>query len=636
MTLPRIRVAVVLIASLALTGEASAGWVGLLPGFTPSSAVVEVGWGYEFNVNVLSLDQLQDVTLTYTTPPNTVFQSVWTWSSGATCTTPAYGLPGTVRCTTARLQGGGGPPLVSISVSTKAPGIVTHSATVAYAGAAAPITTSADIAVGGGPIQFTSIVAPPAAKAGSDEMFNITLTNTGAVPATGTFELDVPAGGAFVSTPTPGISCVPAVSGTTACTLPNLAAGAKFDLQMLTHLPPTPGVVTYTVGLRLPVFGRVKSLPQLVAVTPRDVQLTAQVLPASPIAEPGSDTTVTLRVKNLGADQSTPISMTAVVSPTLAVHSVSSTSGTCAAPPSVGCSGIVLAGGASADVTFVARAASTFATATVTASASSLTATAKPAEAHIVIGEDTATTTATTITADRNTAAAGKPLTYKATVTNSGAGDAYTLKTRIVLSSGGSVTSASGDGFTCTVQQQYAVDCETPLLAHAATAVATLDVVAPPEPVTAVSLTATTTALNAPTQSVLVTTPIGASPRDVAVAVRESAGTAVAGQRTPIHFDVTNPSSDDADNVTLDTSLTAGLMLDSIATTAGSCVATHCMLGTLKAGAKETVTVTVLAASAGAQSVGAAITCDAQESTAANDAASVSINVTGARRGVRH
>ncbi|HEX3110269.1 MAG TPA: hypothetical protein VHU41_14335 [Thermoanaerobaculia bacterium] len=629
------RAALAWIASLALAGAASAQAVSVGSAFIPYFPV-QVEWGYQFEVFVSSKAVLHDLALTYTTPPNTVFYTVWT-PSGATCSTPAMLSPGTVHCTASALQVGQGSPFVSISVVTKVPGFVSHSASVTYAGATAPMTAGPrEMVVGGGPLQFTSIVATSAAKAGSDEMFDITLTNTGATPQTGTFELDVPAGGAFVGTSTPGLSCVASIAGTTSCTLPTLAAGAQLHLQMLTRLPPTAGVVTYTVALRLPVWGRVRELPKLVAVTPRDVQLTSQVLPASPIAELGSDTTVTLRVKNLGTDESTPITVTAVVPPSLTVHSVSSTAGTCAAPPLVGCNGIVLAGGASADVTFVARAANSFATATVTASATSLTANAKPAEAHIVIGDNTATTTATALTPDRSTASSGKPLTYKATVTNSGAGDAYTLKTQIVLTSGGSITSAVGDGFTCAVQQ-YAVDCETPLLARGATALATVNVIAPPEPVTTVSLSATTSALNAPTQSVLVTTPIGGSQRDVAVAVQESVRTAIAGQRTPIHFDVTNPSSADADNVTLDASLTPGLMLDSIATTVGSCVAAHCSLGTLKAGAKETVTVTVVAVSAGAQNVGAAITCDAQESTSANDAAAVSINVTGTRsRGVRH
>jgi len=634
--LPNIRLAVVLAALLALPTAASAAQVVGVSAYMTPTFPVQVDWSIPFMVSVHSTDVVHDVTLTYNSPPNSVVDFV-NASPGVACTTPAYRTAGTVRCTTAALQVGQGDPMVSINVSTQVPGFVTHTASVTYAGSAAPAVASKEFVVGGGPLQYTSIIAPSAAKAGSDEMFDITLTNTGATPQTGIFELDLPPGGTFVGTSTPEISCTAGIGGTASCTLPTIAAGANLHFQALTRLPPTPGGVTYKVALRLPAWGRVRELPQLVAVTPRDVQLTAQVLPASPIAEEGKDTTVTLRVKNLGMDESTPVTVTAAVPPSLTVHGVSSTSGTCAPPPSVGCSGIVLAAGASADVTFIARAANTFATAVVTASASSLTATAKPAQASIVIGDDNTTTAATTLTADRNTASAGKPLTYTATVTNSGAADAYTLKTRIVLNSGGSVTSASGDGFTCTVQQQYAVDCETPLLARGATAVATLDVVAPPEPVTAVSLTATTTALNAPTQSVLATTPIGASLRDVAVAVQESARTAVAGQRMPIHFDVTNPSSDDADNVTLDASLTSGLMLDSIATTAGSCVATHCTLGTLKAGAKATVTVTVVAASAGAQSVGAAIMCDAEESTAANDGASVSINVGGTRsRGVRH
>jgi hypothetical protein len=161
-------------------------------------------------------------------------------------------------------------------------------------------------------------------------------------------------------------------------------------------------------------------------------------------------------------------------------------------------------------------------------------------------------------------------------------------------------------------------------------------VIAPSSP-SPLTLTATTTVLNGPSQAVLVTTPVGSTQSDVAVNVRESAQSAMAGGRSILHFDVTNAGGIDAANVFFDATFGAGLALASIETTAGSCIGTHCAIGTLKAGATEHVTLTVAGVSVGAQTIDGVVSCDAEDGPLENDRASVTINVTAAKtRGARH
>ncbi|HEX3110268.1 MAG TPA: hypothetical protein VHU41_14330, partial [Thermoanaerobaculia bacterium] len=190
----------------------------------------------------------------------------------------------------------------------------------------------------------------------------------------------------------------------------------------------------------------------------------------------------------------------------------------------------------------------------------------------------------------------------------------------------------------CAIQQQpYIVDCDTPALARGMTSIGTITVIAPPPPSSSLTLSATTTVLNGPSQSVFASTPIGTGQSDVAVTVREGTQSATAGGRSLLHFDVTNAGGNDAANVFFDATFGAGLTLASIETSAGTCIGTHCAIGTLKAGATEHVTLTIAGISAGAHTVEGAVSCDAEGGPQENNRASATINVAGARsRGARH
>jgi len=470
--------------------------------------------------------------------------------------------------------------------------------------------------------------------AGAQLILYPTIVNSGTTPGTVTLELDVPFVGGFVKSWTPGVTCTGAA--TISCTLPTIAPGDTLTPELWVQMPATTGNAMYVVALNAGSLGRVDHLNDSFNVVPRDARLSLQMLPSPGNVAAGGNLVETMRVKNSGTNYTTPVTVTATMSSTLTASSV--TGAACSPAPAVHCTDIVLAPGESIDIAADLRASNTSALATFTGSVTSFTTSALTADASIVIGDDVASTV-TTLTSDQSSATPGQPLAYTAKVTNSGPGNAYGVKTRILLNSGGTISAASGMAPTiCAIQQQpYIVECDTPALAPGTTAIGTVTVIAPPPPPSSLTLTATTTVLNGPSQTLLVSTPIGSTQSDVAVVVQEGAQSALAGERSILHFDVMNAGGIDAANVFFDATFGAGLALASIETTAGSCIGTHCAIGTLKAGATEHVTLTVAGVAAGSHTIDGAVSCDAEEGPLENNRASVTINVTAARsRGARH
>lgn len=469
--------------------------------------------------------------------------------------------------------------------------------------------------------------------AGAQLILYPVILNTGTTAATVTLDLDVPFVGGFVKSWTPGVTCTGAA--TLSCTVPTIAPGGTLTPELWVRLPATAGTARYVFAIHAGALGRVDQIGESFPVVARDARLSIQMLPSPASVAAGGSLVETMRVKNSGTNYSTDVTVTGTMSSTLTALSL--TGAACSLTPVPRCTGIVLAPGQSIDITANLRASNTTALATFTGSATSFTTSAVTADANIIIGGDIASTV-TTLTADRGNATPGQPLTYTAKVTNSGPGDAYGVKTRIVLNSGGTISAAAGTAPTnCAIQQQpYIVDCDTPTLARGTTSVGTISIIPPSSP-SSLTLTATTTVLNGASQTVLVSTPVGSTQNDVAVMVQESAQSATAGGRSVLHFDVTNAGGVDAANVFFDATFGAGLALASIETTAGSCVGTHCAIGTLKAGATEHVTLTVAGVSVGAQTIDGAVSCDAEDGPSDNNHTSATINVTAVRsRGARH
>jgi hypothetical protein len=468
--------------------------------------------------------------------------------------------------------------------------------------------------------------------AGSELIVMPTIVNAGSTAASVTLELDLPPGSVFEGSFTSDAVCADG-GFWVSCTLPTLAPGAALTPDLLVRVPATTGYKTLVAALRAGSLGRVDTYPVNFYVVPRDAQLSLQLLPSLTNVAAGATLTETMHIENSGIHYTTPITIETTTGSALTPFSV--TGAPCSLSP-IRCTDIVLGPGQSIDIKVGLRASNTSTLAIVTGSVTSFTTDPLTADANIVIGGDVASTV-TTMTADHDSATPGRPLTYTVQVTNSGPGDAYYVKTEIVMTTEGVISHAEGTALTnCAIQQlRYTVECDTLTLARGATATGTLSIVPPLG--SEVGLKATTTLLNGPSQTVSVSTPVAWIQSDVVLTVEEGAQSAIAGQRSTLHFYVANAGAGDAANVFFDATFGAGLALASIKTSAGSCVGTHCAIGTLKAGATELVTLTVEGVSAGAQRIHAAASCDAENGPLQNNAASATINVTAARnRGARH
>ncbi|HEY2322170.1 MAG TPA: hypothetical protein VGJ82_04815 [Thermoanaerobaculia bacterium] len=468
--------------------------------------------------------------------------------------------------------------------------------------------------------------------AGSELIVMPTIVNAGSTAASVTLELDLPAGSVFERSFTSDAVCADG-GFSVSCTLPTLAPGAALTPDLLMRVPATTGYKTLVAALRAGSLGRVDTYPTNFYVVPRDAQLSLQLLPSLTNVAAGATLSETMHIENSGIHYTTPLTVEATTDPALTPFSV--TGAGCSLAP-IRCTNIVLGPGESIDITFGLHASNTSTLAAFTGSVTSFTTDPVTADADIVIGGDVASTV-TTMTADHDSATPGQPMTYTVQVTNSGPGDAYNVKTQIELTSEGTISSTEGTGLTnCAIQQQrYIVDCDTPTLARGATATGTVSVIPPLG--LELGLKATTTMLNGPSQPVSVLTPVAWLQNDAVLTVAEGAQSTMAGQRSTLHFYVANAGAGDAANVFFDATFGAGLALASIKTSAGSCVGTHCAIGTLKAGATELVTLTVEGVSVGAQRINAAVSCDAENGPLQNNASSAMINVTAARsRGAHH
>jgi uncharacterized repeat protein (TIGR01451 family) len=198
-----------------------------------------------------------------------------------------------------------------VNVSTTA-GIYNNNATaaatgftVAPTGDTAPITVTSAVVLG-----VTSTGQPANVTAGANAQRLVTVTNSGAAPATGvSLALSVPAGVTLVSrTPSQG-SCGTVVSGVVTCTLGTIGGGGSANVQYVLRMPaavPPGGTVstsataTATGGA---TAGPAASVTTVTPVTPG--QATGYVPPGGTIttgadATAGDNTVSSLTLPNTG------------------------------------------------------------------------------------------------------------------------------------------------------------------------------------------------------------------------------------------------------------------------------------------------------------------------------------------------
>ena len=111
---------------------------------------------------------------------------------------------------------------------------------------------------------------------------------------------------------------------------------------------------------------------------------------------------------------------------------------------------------------------------------------------------------------------------------------------------------------------------------------------------------------------------------DVALVAGGQPGVVLLGDSATVTFDANSVGTDTANGVNVDVTIPAGITLDSVSTTAGSCTsgagAANCAIGTITAGSGATVTLTATTSTVGSATFDATITANTDENGNNNQA----------------
>ena len=178
-------------------------------------------------------------TYTFTTPPNTTFQSI-TPPAGWSCTTPSIGGTGTINCSGTTLASGSSvnmPMTLNVNPGTSAGTTITATPSVAsssrdpYLPNNTASVSATVVAAGSGDVAITLANSPNPVAPGDNYSYTAVATNNGpAAAANVSVSIPLPAGTNFQSLVVPGgWACgTPTVGsvGTITCTIASLAPGA--------------------------------------------------------------------------------------------------------------------------------------------------------------------------------------------------------------------------------------------------------------------------------------------------------------------------------------------------------------------------------------------------------------------------
>lgn len=117
---------------------------------------------------------------------------------------------------------------------------------------------------------------------------------------------------------------------------------------------------------------------------------------------------------------------------------------------------------------------------------------------------------------------------------------------------------------------------------------------------------------------------------DIAIVAGQAPSTILLGDTASLTFDANSVGSEDASGVNVDVTIPAGMTLESVSTTAGSCTdgggTASCAIGAIASGSGVTVTLTAQASSMGDADFVASVTADA-DADGSNDQATISVSV---------
>jgi len=472
----------------------------------PPVATAGSNISYTLTVTNAGPDTALDVELSDPLPPGTAFVSL-DYVSGpiASCTTAG----GNVVCTYGIL-GPASPSVYTLTLAIGNATTITNTASVLTSSfdtdgsndsdsVVTTVTQSADLAV--------TKTATPAAVAGTNVTFNVSVTNSGPSNAVNVSLTDaLPPNSTFVSATQnsgPPFTCGHA-AGTITCTIATFNAGATATFTFVaTANPGATGSLTNSATIASttpdPNGGNNTSATTTTTLTSSaDVSVTK----SAPIAVvTGSNVTFAITVTNAGPSTAVNVSLTDVLAPTLTFVSMTQTAG-----PAFTCG--QAAGTVTCTIAALAPAVATFdlvATTTVEGPISN-TANVASTTPDPAAGNNTSTTSTNVTrqvadlsiakTANATEFVPGSPAVFTIVVTNNGPGPAENVVVTDTIPAGTTLLSVTPTQGTCSGSP--VVTCNLGTLAALATATITLEVRLPLTPGPVVN-TATVTSTDADT-----------------------------------------------------------------------------------------------------------------------------------------
>ena len=479
-------------------------------------------------------------------------------------------------------------------------------------------------------VSITKTMTPRTVAVGAPITATLTVTDNGPNTATGVQVTDPLDGWVNIAVDTsgaPGASCT-ATAGL-ACTLPDMSNAQTAVIVVTGNLPAS----TPTSQLTMTNLARVSTTtfdPDLSNNLASDTVLLTQQADlrvtktlASTSMTPGNTVTYNLQVTNNGPSDAAGIVLTDAVpaasAAALSITDASSPDMTCTSDVTATCTLASLPAGQSTTVTVTAQLTPSAAGGAAFANTANVTATTPDPD----VSNNTATATSTvgspsadvrvTKTASPATVTAGGPVTYTITATNWGPSDAAAVSVTDTLPTSVIINSATNSRGTCAISGQTVTCGAGTLLASldatkpgASVTVTISGTIAPDATGTAVANTASASSATTPdpdltNNQATATTPLTTS-ADLTVTKTATTTTLPAlGDKVVYTITVTNNGPSDAQNVTADDLLPAGLDLDpSDPPTGASCDSSlHCTIGTLAAGASTQITVPTIASATG-------------------------------------
>jgi large repetitive protein len=360
-------------------------------------------------------------------------------------------------------------------------------------------------------------------------------------------------------------------------------------------------------------------------VTPRaDLHITKRGAPNPVVA--GEDITWTIDVRNDGPSDAAAV----VVQDDLPTSLVMTSQDSCTGPTSnpgvstYSCPVGVLAAGAATSFTLVSRVPSASLLSAATNSANVATSTADPDMTDNATSAQVRVTTSANLSVVKTISTvpviAGSPVSWNIAVTNGGSSVARGVQISDVLPAGITNVVAAPDQGTCTVTATLSCDMTDVAAGTTVNVVVTADVLSSyvAGTITNTATASSTTPDPTPDNTDSVTAPATMS-ANISVA-KAGPATIVAGNDINWTITVNNAGPSDAQNVTMDDVLPAGVRFVSASSTLGGCVGSlHCELSTLAANTSAIITVN---GTVGANFLGSSISNQATISSSTPDPSS--------------